>query len=509
MDENAELSHEFVVFLVENEAFAINMAPVQEIIRVPDIIKVPMAPSSLLGLANLRGKVLPVVSMREVFGLPGKNIDEANRIIVLDIGQPVGFLVDAIWSVVSVEDQKIDYSTDVKTVVDSELLQGIIKNTGKFDMIIMLDIDKIIEKEFSSLRQQSLASASMSSNMSSNRQSTKDSEEEDEDTKQFLSFTVAGETYAVSVDHVQEVVQMPDSIAKVPDAESSIVGIINLRNSIIPVADMKKLFYVSSETQEKDKRVIILSIENTKVGVIVDSVKEVLRIQESLIEPVPSVVFSDKEQSSIVGVYRLTKNNKEEIVFAVSVHKLFKHSDIKEVVENMDIDKNVEENEELKMEEDEDQFVIFKLDNQEYGIHIQNIQEIVRVPEELSKVPKTQSFMEGVVNLRGKVLPVINLRKKFGLQDIALDDHSRIIVFVKNDIFVGFIVDSVHEVLKIPKNLLQESQAIFGKDGEVFDKIANLDKQKRMIQIINPEKLLDQKDMEDIEELAYDKSANR
>jgi purine-binding chemotaxis protein CheW len=124
-------------------------------------------------------------------------------------------------------------------------------------------------------------------------------------------------------------------------------------------------------------------------------------------------------------------------------------------------------------------------------------------------VPKTQSFMEGVVNLRGKVLPVINLRKKFGLQDIALDDHSRIIVFVKNDIFVGFIVDSVHEVLKIPKNLLQESQAIFGKDGEVFDKIANLDKQHRMIQIINPEKLLDQKDMEDIEELAYDKSANR
>jgi purine-binding chemotaxis protein CheW len=133
----------------------------------------------------------------------------------------------------------------------------------------------------------------------------------------------------------------------------------------------------------------------------------------------------------------------------------------------------------------------------------------VRVPEELSKVPKTQSFMEGVVNLRGKVLPVINLRKKFGLQDIALDDHNRIIVFVKDDIFVGFIVDSVHEVLKIPKNLLQESKAIFGKDGEVFDKIANLDKQKRMIQIINPEKLLDQKDMEDIEELAYDKSANR
>jgi purine-binding chemotaxis protein CheW len=505
MDEHAELSHKFVVFLVENETFAINMAPVQEIIRVPDIIKVPMAPSSLLGLANLRGKVLPVVSMREVFGLPGKNIDEANRIIVLDIGQPVGFLVDAIWSVVSVEDQNIDYSTDVKTIIDSELLQGIIKNTGKFDMIIMLDIDKIIEKEFSSLRQQSLASASMSSN----RQSTKDSEEEDEDTKQFLSFTVAGETYAVSVDHVQEVVQMPDSIAKVPDAESSIAGIINLRNSIIPVADMKKLFNVSSETQEKNKRVIILSIENTKVGVIVDSVKEVLRIQESLIEPVPSVVFSDKEQSSIVGVYRLTKNSKEEIVFVVSVHKLFKHSDIKEVVKNMDINKNVEENEELKMEEDEDQFVIFKLDNQEYGIHIQNIQEIVRVPEELSKVPKTQSFMEGVVNLRGKVLPVINLRKKFGLQDIALDDHNRIIVFVKDGIFVGFIVDSVHEVLKIPKNLLQESKAIFGKDGEVFDKIANLDKQKRMIQIINPEKLLDQKDMEDIEELAYDKGANR
>jgi purine-binding chemotaxis protein CheW len=159
-------------------------------------------------------------------------------------------------------------------------------------MIIMLDINKIIEKEFSSLRQQSLAKTSVSSN----RQSTKDAEEEDEDIKQFLSFTVAGETYAVSVDHVQEVVQMPDGIAKIPDAESSIVGIINLRNSIIPIADMKKLFHVSLETQEKDKRVVILSIENTKVGVTVDSVKEVLRIQESLIEPVPSVILTTKSK---------------------------------------------------------------------------------------------------------------------------------------------------------------------------------------------------------------------
>jgi Chemotaxis signal transduction protein len=89
-------TRQFVVFLVDREVFAVDMAPVQEIIRVPEIVRVPLAPASLEGLANLRGKVLPIVSLRRIFGFAEKDFDDATRAVVIDMGQPLGFVVDRV-----------------------------------------------------------------------------------------------------------------------------------------------------------------------------------------------------------------------------------------------------------------------------------------------------------------------------------------------------------------------------------------------------------------------------
>ena len=69
-------------------------------------------------------------------------------------------------------------------------------------------------------------------------------------------------------------------------------------------------------------------------------------------------------------------------------------------------------------DDDEEQFVVFRLMNEEYGVPIDSVQEIVRVPEELTKVPKTPTFIEGVINLRGIVLPVVDQRRRFGLPEL-------------------------------------------------------------------------------------------
>ena len=94
---------QFVMFHVQDEKFAVPLEEVQEIIRMPDVVRVPMSPPAMEGLANLRGTVLPVINLREVFRFPTALHDDATRVVVLDQGRPVGLIVDRMANVTSVE----------------------------------------------------------------------------------------------------------------------------------------------------------------------------------------------------------------------------------------------------------------------------------------------------------------------------------------------------------------------------------------------------------------------
>ena len=486
------LSNQFVTFALEGEVFALNMAPVQEIIRVPEIVKVPKSPSSLMGLANLRGKVLPVINLRKVFGLTDKSLDEANRVIVVDLGQILGFLVDNVYSVIEVEETKIEKAEDIQSIVKSDFLKGVIKDVGRFKMVMMLDLEKVIEKEFSQAIQTSSQEYEVRSfEKTEEEEATKEAKDE----RQFVSFLVAGEEYAIPIENVQEIVSVPEHITKVPNSESTILGIMNLRNKVLPLASLRRLFGFPEESLTEQSRIVVLSLGELSVGIVVDNVREVLRVPETLIEPIPPIIVKDETNFEITEICRL--NGGKRLVSIISVPNLFKHKDIKEVLSSMEEKKELEETKEEMLEEEE-QFVIFELENQEYAVPIENVQEIVRVPEELTRVPKTPDFVEGVINLRGSVLPVIDLRKRFDLPEKQRDDHQRILVFVFDNVSIGFIVDSVSEVLKIPKSVIQKSPEILGERTKIFPRVANLEKQKRMIQIIEPREILSKEELNEL-----------
>ncbi|MEY2667359.1 MAG: hypothetical protein RLZZ384_1530, partial [Pseudomonadota bacterium] len=121
---------QFVTFYAGGETFAVDMAPVQEIIRVPTVVRVPLVPDTLEGLANLRGKVLPIISLRRVFGFPDQEYNDATRAIVIDLGQPLGFVVDHVASVVGVELSKVQDVSSIGGVVNTEFLAGLLKEVG-------------------------------------------------------------------------------------------------------------------------------------------------------------------------------------------------------------------------------------------------------------------------------------------------------------------------------------------------------------------------------------------
>ncbi|MDF2839664.1 MAG: CheW protein [Clostridia bacterium] len=103
-------------------------------------------------------------------------------------------------------------------------------------------------------------------------------------------------------------------------------------------------------------------------------------------------------------------------------------------------------------------YVVFKLENEEYGIDILKVKEIKEMLR-ITRVPKSPSFVRGVVNLRGEVIPVIDLRKKFNLQSTNDSSSTRIVIVVVDEITVGLIIDTSSEVLEIDKELIEEPPA--------------------------------------------------
>jgi purine-binding chemotaxis protein CheW len=133
------------------------------------------------------------------------------------------------------------------------------------------------------------------------------------------------------------------------------------------------------------------------------------------------------------------------------------------------------------------QLVTFKLGNEEYATDILKVQEINRMVN-VTTVPNTPSYVEGVINLRGKVIPVIDLRKKFGLEAKAADAQSRIMV-VDVGKTVGLIVDSVSEVLRLPADTVEPPPAMAMNGGSEYIRgIGKLD--DRLVILLDIDKLL-------------------
>jgi purine-binding chemotaxis protein CheW len=100
------------------------------------------------------------------------------------------------------------------------------------------------------------------------------------------------------------------------------------------------------------------------------------------------------------------------------------------------------------------QLVSFKIGSEEYGIDILKVQEINRMPD-ITKVPQAPHYVDGVINLRGKVIPIINTRRKFNLEEKDNDKDTRIVVVDINGEVIGLVVDSVNEVLRIPNSIVE------------------------------------------------------
>ncbi len=497
---------QLVTFFLDKIEFSIDINKVKEIVRMPDIVKIPNAPAFIEGIANLRGTVLPILNTRVRFGLKRGELTDQTRILVIDInGSLTGLIVDSVKEVLRIDNSLVEPAPPAVKDVNSEFLKGVIKlNQGK-RLILTIDVEKACMTQITKNAKSDVVKETAAA-VSSQKRIEEHIEEE-----LLVTFKLENEEFAFSIDNVNEIIRVPE-ITMVPSAPRYVRGVISLRNEILPIVDLRTFLDIKMREYNDSTRIMVVDILESKIGLVVDKVSEVLKINKKSIEA-PPVILSKQEQRQLRGLAKL--NEGKRLIMLFDSDGLFEQGEIAKMEELTKTKGNVKTTDNLRRaadianDMDIEQLVGFRLSNEEFGVPIIQVQEINRL-ESITKVPNAPSFIEGVSNLRGNVIPVICLRKRFSMPEKENDDKTRLIIVDIKGNKTGLIVDSVSEVLRMPKKNIENTPNVIlsSVDAEFMAGIGKLDNGKRMVILLNLQKLLSDTETKELAQVAKkDKAA--
>lgn len=138
--------------------------------------------------------------------------------------------------------------------------------------------------------------------------------------------------------------------------------------------------------------------------------------------------------------------------------------------------------------------IVFKLENEEYALSVDHVGAIERILP-ITRVPETPDFVEGVINLRGVIVPIIDLRLRFGMEKVEMTDESRIIIVHQDDMEVGLIVDSANDVIDIKVDTIEQPPEVIGSvDVDYIEGVAKIG--PRLLILLQLSKVLTSKQIE-------------
>ena len=318
----------FVVFRIADGAFGLRLDDIDEIVRLPDLAHMPLAPRSLLGLANLRGVVLPVVSLRRLLALPDLPASDATRVIVIDRGAPVGLVVDRIDDLLALAAERVEQDDAGAGDIDPELLDGVVKGAEGESTIRILNPQRLLRDEFARLGisgPRPLGRASISAAASVPAAAPPRPQ------VALVSFELDRQEYALPLDRVREIIPLPDHVSEVPRSETAVVGVVTLRDRLLPLVSLRALLGLPGDLdRERGGKVMVLSLGSGSVGMVADRTREILRVDPGLIDPAPALLTQGAGEAEITSICRL--DHGKRLVAVLSPDRLFRSDLVRRVL---------------------------------------------------------------------------------------------------------------------------------------------------------------------------------
>lgn len=298
----------------------------------------------------------------------------------------------------------------------------------------------------------------------------------------FTLFKVKEQMFAYRTDRVSETIKV-DRVFPVPKAPSYLRGVVNLRNRIIPLIDTGRLLW--DEDTESDTAVV-LDVGGEVLSILVDRVVGITEVGEEEVKDKKEVEIVDVRDDLVESIFEREKS----VVFVLDLSPLLKG---RERVTGKARKRKVSEKEEVLKEDRELKgFVIFQLGEEWFAIPVEEVREIVDYPSQVSPIPKSQDYVEGVFILRDEKLVLVSLRKILGVP--STKPERRVMVLEAGNVPVGAAVDDVKEIKWVLKS------SILKLEGKVSEGVLVLDEGSRLASVLNTQDMLNIEDIEGVVE---------
>lgn len=423
-------------FMIDESEFALPVAVVQEVVNEPDDISpVPLSPSFMPGLFNLRGKIIPIVDLRQLLEFPETAKTSGRKVAIIEHGaHSIGLLFDRTSEVLSEKDAaRVDFRPNNRGIKDL-VIEGVLKfDDGErlvqvLDPYELLNLDKLPRADHKT--EQKTATVSRG-----NRRTC-------------ISFQTGHTSCAIDLRYVQEVREMP-KVDQSLFAHDCILGTSNLRGVILPVIDFRgflgdEAVFALGATISKDRRMLVIETPAGPVGLMVYSIDSILPYFEDEVLPFAKLALP---RSDLVDGCLIDDSNR--IVMMLDPVKLRQEPRFIEAAkacqEIYPPDTVRDEESKLASSAARRTFIQFSFEKR-FALDTEHVSEVINRPQELLEPPFSLSFVEGIVNLRGELITLLNPRLLYGLPACKSEDQ-KVLIFRHNDQKFGILVDSVDEIV--------------------------------------------------------------
>ncbi len=466
-----------LIFKLDGCEYAVDNDLLLKIIRIPELTQIAYVSKSILGLCSIDGQIIPVLDTLKLLAPNDDSVsldmtnDNTRTLLIKHEESFLSFVVQEVVMSIDVIAKDVEF-------IDSEdnPIIGFMKYRDS--VVQILSFDRLLANaKMPFIKPKDVNLATKEEPIIGN--SVKNSEEK------YLIFKMGDEKFALFIDLLREIIVDRDHITPIANTPDEVLGLITIRNEVLPVIDLR-IYFNKPSIKSHNNRILIVRVGNSIVGVLIDSILDIKELERDEIEILPDKFRDDK-------VFGISKQNNDLIsVISKEYLRVLSQSVLAYTQsEDSSTNKNLEKRDAKCFHE----IAIFTLGEEEFAIDMQDVNEIIRY-ENFTAIPSVDEYIVGMINLRGEVIPIVSLKSKLGYKNDIKDD-SKILISTLDGDKLGILVDEVKEIKDISVELIKENSS----ENTLFPKTILLNNGERIILSISIENLFSLEPLEIEEEV--------
>lgn len=427
----------FGSFIIHDMEFALPVEVVREVVNEPqEVSPVPLCPSYMIGLFNLRGMVVPMIDLREIFGFPACEKPGERKITIIEDGDTLlGLVFDRTGEVIHAHaNERVPFKSKENGIKDV-VSEGVLNLEGGDRILQILDPYELLKLD----KVPRIAKESGHGRLRADRGNRKNC----------ISFEVGHSLYAFDLDHVKEVMEVPE-ISRSCLSQGKVLGTINMRGSIVPILDFRG--FVGKEVTNSQQiftsqtnKLLVMNIFDGYIGFLVYSIEGIIPYYQEDVLPLSKLAMPSQEifkgcltvgSSDLVMLFDHEKTmNQPEIVEAAQYcQEIYSENEEREGEVEVEV-----------VSRRRRTFITFTA-HSTFAMDISQVCEVIENPEDLLQPPNAPPSVAGIINLRDDMITLIDLKKLYGYAE-TIESVQKIVIFECSGEKYGIMVDSVDEII--------------------------------------------------------------